>query len=91
MRTKLRLTLAVGLALAATAPALAEDRGALSGHDDVDYGKEPAAPAWTATVPAPKQDDSKMQPPAPAPGMERKSGVATDGGYDATRMLPTDR
>ncbi len=89
MHAKLRhtlTTLALGLAFAA--PALAEERGSLSGYDDVDYGKTPAAPSWSATVQAPKQDDSKMQPPSPAPGTERKSGVTTSGEYDATRMLP---
>jgi hypothetical protein len=94
MRTKLRLTLAVGLGLAATVPALAVERRSQvepAGHDEVDYGKAPAASAWTAVIPDGRQDDSKMQPPAPAPGTQEKSGVGTDGRYDEARMLPKAR
>jgi hypothetical protein len=99
MRSKLRLTLAAALALAAT-PALSDDRGSpsghdgrgsLSGHDDVDYGAAPAAAAWGATVQARNQDDSRMQPPTPAPGTERTSGVKADVQYDDTRMVPEGR
>jgi hypothetical protein len=90
MRSKLRLSLAVGLALAATTPALAGDHGSLTGYDEADYGDTPAASPWSATVQAERQDDSKMQPPEPAPGTEKASGVRADVGYDATRMLPED-
>ncbi|HSD21438.1 MAG TPA: hypothetical protein VLC54_15435 [Anaeromyxobacter sp.] len=89
MRSKLRLTLAAALTLAATTT-FAGEHGSLTGYDEADYGNTPAAPSWSATIQTPQQDDSKMQPPEAAPGTEKKSGVTAEVGYDATRMLPDD-
>jgi hypothetical protein len=88
MRSKLSLTLAAGLALAATTPALAAEQGSLTGYDEADYRDAPAAAPWSATIQAPQQDDSKMQPPEAAADTAKKSGVTADVGYDATRMVP---
>lgn len=90
MSSKLSLSLAGVLALAAAVPAFADHGAAPHGHDDVDYGDTPSAAPWGATHRAAAQDDSRMQPPEPAPGTEATSGTTSGVEYDAGTMRPVD-
>jgi hypothetical protein len=80
------------LSLAAATPVLAADRGPQDpSHDDVSYADAPNAASWQATIPAARQDASRMQPPEAKPGTESQSGTTNSAiDYDFGLMRPAE-